>query len=146
MRKAIEQSELALQNKDMPIGCVITKNGEIVAEAQNKAHTTNDKTLHAEILALQKAQEKLGTDLTGCTLYSNMEPCPMCSFMIRELKIAKVVFAITSKDMGGVSKYPILTDKTLSDKYPHHFGKPPEIVKNLLFRDAKDVFDKRKVS
>ena len=64
----------------------------------------------------------------------------MCSFMIRELRIAKVCFSLSSPLMGGYTKWPILQDRSLAEIAP--FGNPPEIVKEILSREAKKDFEK----
>lgn len=90
IRRCIELSQEAVDSGDAPFGSLITKDGKLLVEASNDKN--NKVNNHAEILALNKAAEILGTpDLFGCTLYTNCEPCPMCSFMIREHKIKKVV-------------------------------------------------------
>jgi tRNA(adenine34) deaminase len=127
-------------DKDVPFACIIVQNNTIIAKAKNRA-TKGDITMHAEILALQEAQKSLGnSNLSGCTLYSNVEPCPMCSFMIRELNVSKVCFSLSSPKMGGYSKWPILQDLSLTSITP--FGKPPEIVTGVLSSEAKKDFDK----
>ncbi|MCC7304456.1 nucleoside deaminase [bacterium] len=127
-------------DKDVPFACIIVRKDEIVAIAKNRA-TKGDITRHAEILAIQEAQKILdSSDLSECTLYSNVEPCPMCSFMIRESRIAKVCFSLSSPKMGGYSKWPILQDEALGHIYP--FSKPPKIVKGILKHEAKRDFEK----
>lgn len=136
----IDLSQQAVDKGDLPFGSVITKNGKIIAQASNDRN--NKTNYHAEILALNRAADSLGTaDLSGCTLYTNCEPCPMCSFMIREHKIQKVVFALPSPFMGGYSKWDILADTELSH-FPPFFASPPEVVGPVLEKEAKAVFDK----
>lgn len=144
MSRAIVLAENSFSRLDMPVGCVITLSGNIISESENYAYKNRNHTEHAEVLAMIQATKVLNTtDLSECTLYTTMEPCPMCSFLIREYRIKKVVFAIDSPDMGGYSKYPILGDPSLSDKYPHHFGNVPEIVTNFLNEKALEVWEKR---
>ena len=69
------------------------------------------------------------------------EPCPMCSFMIREHKIKKVVFALPSPFMGGHSKWNILADTELSHFSPF-FASPPKVIGPILEKEAKAIFDK----
>jgi len=112
---------------------------DIIAEASNDAKTKVSD--HTEIIAMHKAKEILGEDkLLECTLYSNCEPCPMCSFIVREYKVARVVFSVSSPFMGGYSKWNILEDKGL-ESFPDFFGKVPEIVSGILEDEAKKVFD-----
>ena len=103
IKRCIELSQAAVDKGDQPFGSVITKDGKIIAETSNdREHRINN---HAEILALNKAADVLGTtNLSECTLYTNCEPCPMCAFMMREFKIKKLVFALASPFMGGYSK------------------------------------------
>ncbi len=140
IRRCIELSEESLEKGDKPFGSIITKDGKILAESSNESENkVND---HAEIPALNKAHELLGTnDLSGCTLYTNCEPCPMCSFMIREFKVGKVVFALPSLYMGGYSKWKILQGRGLSEFKPY-FSQPPEVVASVLENEAKKVFGK----
>ena len=140
IRKCIKLSEQSLENRGAPFGALIVKDGKIIADSINNAQKRVSD--HAEILALDKAHKKLGTsNLVDCVLYSNCEPCPMCSFMIREYKIKKVVFALPSLYMGGYSKWKILQDEELS-KFEDFFGKPPEVISGLLESEAKKVFRK----
>jgi guanine deaminase len=82
-----------------PFGAVITKNNEIIAAAGNQVTATNDPTAHAEIVAIRKAAAKLGAfHLTGCTLYTSCEPCPMCFGAIYFAHIHKVYFACNKTD------------------------------------------------
>jgi tRNA(adenine34) deaminase len=145
IKKAIELSEKSFDRRDMPIGCVIATSQGVIAESENYALSNKDFTQHAEVLCMLSAAKKLGkTDLSECTLYSSMEPCPMCSLLIREYRISKVVFSLISEDMGGMTKYQILQDKNLSDKFPNHFGDVPKIEAGLLKDDAQKVWARRK--
>jgi tRNA(adenine34) deaminase len=82
----------ALARGDCPVAAVIVRDGAIVGEGQNRVATGGDPTAHAEVEAIRDAARRLGTpDLSGATLYSAMEPCPMCCWAIREARIARVV-------------------------------------------------------
>ena len=103
------------KEREYPFGAVVVRKGEILAEATNRVARDCDVTRHAEIVAMADAQRKLGdTDLSDCTLYSNVEPCALCSYAIREARVAKVVFALRSPVMGGFSRWSILNDRDLS--------------------------------
>ncbi len=141
MKRCIELADQALERGDNPFGSVIVKDNEIIVEGVNDIKE-NDVTNHAEILAMRKAQKLLNTnDLSDCTIYSNCEPCPMCSFMMRELKFNTVVFALTSPYMGGYSKWGILQDKDL-EKFKPVFSKPPKVIVGVLKEEAEEVFKK----
>ena len=100
MARAIQ---LAIENvrsgRGGPFGCVIVKNGHVVAEAANQVTATNDPTAHAEILAIRQACQKLGSfELTGCDLYTSCEPCPMCLSASYWARVDKIYFASLAED------------------------------------------------
>lgn len=93
MLRAMELARAAGEMGEIPIGAVIVKNGEIIAEGQNCRERKNDATSHAEIEAIRMAGEKSGDwRLEGCTLYVTLEPCPMCTGAIINSRISTVVF------------------------------------------------------
>jgi len=82
-----------------PFGTVIVRNGEVIASAANRVTTDHDPTAHAEVIAIREACKKLGTfQLTGCTLYTSCEPCPMCLGAIYWARLDQVFFANTQRD------------------------------------------------
>ena len=91
MQLAIEEAKKC--KKDVPIGCVIKKDGQIIASAHNRRELDDDVTAHAELLAIKEAQRVLGTSrLKGCELYVTLEPCPMCAWAIAMSGISTVYF------------------------------------------------------
>jgi len=141
MARCIELSKTAGQEGEFPFACVIAKDGEVVVETTNRVARDGDVTRHAEIVAVGMAQKALGTkDLSGCTLYTNVEPCAMCSFPIRETRISRVVYGIGSRLMGGDSKWDILADPELSRVMPEAFGEAPEVVRGFMRRDAEKAW------
>ena len=102
MKNAIEQAKLC--RKDVPIGCVIKKDGEIIAAAHNRREIDNDITAHAELLAIKEAQKKLGSSrLTGCKMYVTLEPCPMCGWAIIQSGIKTLYFGSYNNQYGAFS-------------------------------------------
>jgi tRNA(adenine34) deaminase len=143
MRRCIELSAEAVQRRELPFSCVICRDGEVVAEATNRVVQDGDVTKHAEILAISAAQQALGrSNLSDCTIYCNVEPCPMCSFPIRETRIGRVVYAISSPMMGGFSKWNVLGDNEISNAMPEVFGDKPELLAGLHYREAAAVWQK----
>ena len=143
MRRCVELSAEAVRRRELPFSCVICRDGEVVAEAINRVVQDADVTRHAEILAISEAQRILGrSDLSDCTIYSNVEPCPMCSFPIRETRIGRVVYAISSPMMGGLSKWNVLGDNEISNVMPEVFGDTPEVAAGLHYREAAAVWRK----
>jgi tRNA(adenine34) deaminase len=141
MRRCITLSAAATRNGEFPFAAIVCDGADIVAEVTNCVAQDRDVTRHAELLAISKAQQVLGTkDLSRCTIYSNVEPCVMCSFPIRETRIARVVFAISSPLMGGYSKWSVLRDAEISNVMPEAFGPVPELIAGLLQADAEKVW------
>lgn len=137
MRRCIALSQESIDSGDAPFGTVIAQDNKILVEAHNDYKTKISE--HAEIIALNHAHALLGTsDLTTCTLYTNVEPCPMCAFMIREFKIGRVIYAVPSPYVGGYSRWPILQDTAISELEPY-FTKPPEIIGCFLEDEALSV-------
>lgn len=141
IKRCIELAQEALDAGDNPFGAVVVKEGRILAEARNNS-LHDDITDHAEILAMRNAKKALGTpDLSGCTLYSNCEPCPMCSFMAREQKLDAVVFALRTPHMGGYSRWDILQDQGLA-RYTPVYTTPPKVITGVLEKEATEQFEK----
>ena len=141
MARCIELSKTASQEGEFPFACVIAKDGEVVVETLNRVKRDGDVTRHAEIVAVGMAQKKLGTkDLSGCTLYTNVEPCAMCSFPIRETHISRVVYAIGSRLMGGDSKWDVLGDAELARVMPEAFSEAPEVKRGYMRREAEKAW------
>jgi len=140
MLRCIALSQESVNSGDAAFGSLIAIDEKLIAEGLNNYRSKISE--HAEIVALNNAHKVLGThDLSSCTLYTSCEPCPMCSFMIREYKIRRVVFALPSLYVGGFSKWPILQDEELSLLKPI-FSEPPEIVGGFMEKEAKVVMDK----
>ena len=92
-----------LRGQGGPFGAVIVKDGEVISVGWNKVTSSNDPTAHAEVTAIRNATEKLGTfDLSGATLYSSCEPCPMCYAAALWANIGEIYFGNTQKDADAV--------------------------------------------
>ena len=109
MREALTEARAALDEDEVPVGAIVVKDEEIVARAHNLSRQQNDPTLHAEVLALKEAQQKLGS-LTGCTLYVTMEPCAMCAGAMVLLKLPRLVFGTFDPSCGCTGSRLDLTD------------------------------------
>ena len=89
--------------KDVPIGCVIKKDGQVIASAHNRRELDDDVTAHAEIIAIKEAQKKLGTSrLKDCEMYVTLEPCPMCAWAISMSGISTVYFGAYNQQYGAL--------------------------------------------
>lgn len=93
----------SLGDKEIPIGAIVVKDGEIIATASNLKETNSDVTGHAEILAIRQAEKVLGDwRLDGCSLYVNLEPCPMCAWAIIQSRISEVYFGSFDRNYGAL--------------------------------------------
>lgn len=100
MEKCIEEAKKS--GMDIPVGCAIVKNGEILALCHNEKEILNSISAHAEILALNKAAKKLENwRLFECDLYVTLEPCPMCAWAILNSRIKNVYFGASDLKYGA---------------------------------------------
>ena len=103
MDLALKAAENAGKTGEVPIGCVIVLNGEVIAEAGNRTLTDRDPTAHAEILAIRQAAEAIGSErLVDCDLYVTLEPCTMCAGAISFARIRRLYYGAADAKGGAV--------------------------------------------
>lgn len=115
MRLALLQAQKAPAHGDVPIGAVAVAGSKIVAAAHNERELTGDPTAHAEIVVLRRAAETLGSwRLSGVSVYSTVEPCPMCAGAMIAARVQRVVYGAPDL-MGGAaySLYNVVQDPRL---------------------------------
>jgi tRNA(adenine34) deaminase len=101
MRRALDEAAACVEHDDVPIGCVVVRDGALVASAGNERELRQDPTAHAEILALRSTGEAVGRwHLEGCTLYVTLEPCAMCAGAIVLGRVERVVFGAHDPKAG----------------------------------------------
>ena len=99
---SISINEAKKSGRDVPVGAVVVKNGDVIATAHNERELDNDVTSHAEILAIRKAEQVLGNwRLEDCDLYVTLEPCPMCGWAILQSRIKNVYFGSYDTNYGA---------------------------------------------
>lgn len=105
MKIAYNEALKAYKKDEVPIGAIIVKDGEIIAKAHNLKEQYNLVTKHAEIIAIEEAEKKLGTwHLDDCILYTTLEPCLMCTGAIIQSRISKVVFGASEKKWSSLTR------------------------------------------
>lgn len=117
MDMALEQAQIAYDNNEVPIGCVIVYNDEVIGKGANLRITKGNVLAHAEIIAINEACGFMGDwRLEDCTLFVTVEPCPMCAGAILQARIREVVFGTRNPKAGCAgSIYNILQE----DRFNH---------------------------
>ena len=122
MRRAMELAAQAASEGDVPVGCVIVKDGVIVGEGRNRREEHGDATAHAELEAIRDACEKLGSwRLHGCTMYVTLEPCPMCAGGIINSRIDTVRYGAKDDKAGACGSVLNLFEERFNHK-PRLYG------------------------
>ncbi|MBE9516124.1 MAG: tRNA adenosine(34) deaminase TadA [Proteobacteria bacterium] len=142
MQRALELAVLAEQAGEVPVGAVVVKDGEIIAEGWNQPISHSDPTAHAEIVALRKAAERLGNyRLPGVTLYVTLEPCPMCAGAMVHARVQRLVYAASDPRTGAAgSVMNILSHPELNHQVEVTGGVMAETSTDLLqsfFRERR---------
>ena len=122
MRRAMELAAQAAREGDVPVGCVIVRDGEIVGEGRNRREERGDATAHAELEAIRDACGKLGSwRLHGCTMYVTLEPCPMCAGGIINSRIDTVRYGARDDKAGACGSVLNLFEERFNHK-PRLYG------------------------
>lgn len=118
MREALQEAQHAYEKGEVPVGAVLVQNNRVIARGHNLREECADPSAHAEILALREGGQLLGTwNLSGCTLYVTLEPCPMCAGAILQSRIDTVVFGAHDPKGGALrSLYALCEDPRLNHR------------------------------
>ena len=101
MAEALHEAELAASEGEIPVGCVIVRDGAIIARGHNLREQTGDPTAHAEVVAIRRAAQALGCwKLEGCTMYVTLEPCPMCAGAISQARVSRLIYGASDPAYG----------------------------------------------
>ena len=130
MKKAFEEAKYAFYKNEVPVGCVIVNENEIISRSSNMVELLNDSTAHAELIAITSAQNYLNSkNLEGCTLYATLEPCLMCYGAIYWSKINTIVYGASDKKRG-FSTYNLEIDRKI------------KIIKGVMEEESRELLDK----
>ena len=130
MRLALREAERALDHDDVPIGCVVVRDREVLAAAPNERELRGDPTAHAEVLALREASGKLGSwRLDDTVMYVTLEPCAMCAGAIVLARLPRVVYGAPDPKAGAAgSVLDVLGEPRLNHR--------PEVAGGLLAEES----------
>lgn len=131
MREALREAERGARYGEVPVGCVVVREGRLLARAHDRRESLRDPTAHAEILALREAARAVGTwRLEGCTVYVTTEPCPMCAGALVLGRVRRLVYGAPSPKSGAVrTLYRIADDPRLNHRV--------EVVGGVLEAEAQ---------
>jgi tRNA(adenine34) deaminase len=136
MDLALKAAEKAGKSGEVPIGCVIVRNNEVIAAAGNRTIADRDPTAHAEVLAIRDAAEKLGSErLTDCDLYVTLEPCTMCAGAISFARIRRLYYGAADPKGGAVDSGVRFFASPTCHHAPEVYSGVGESVSAALLRD-----------
>ena len=129
MKKALEEAKYAFYKNEVPVGCVIVNENEIISGSSNMVELLNDSTAHAELIAITSAQNSLNNkNLDGCILYTTLEPCLMCHGAIYWSKINTIVYG-ASDEKRGFSRHNLEIDRKIN------------IVKGVMEEESRELLE-----
>ena len=136
MKRCLELAAQAKSNNKTAVGSLIVQDGVIIAEGVEGSNELPDILSHAEVVAIIKAIEFTGSkNLSNCTLYTTVEPCFMCSYLIRQSKIKEIIYGTTTPETGGASsRYPILTAIDIQKWQP-----APVVIEGILEDECNNI-------
>jgi tRNA(adenine34) deaminase len=142
MARALALARKAAHSGEVPVGAVVVKDGQIIAEASNAMRSGSDPTAHAEIMAIRAAAARLNNQrLEGCDLWVTLEPCAMCAGAISHARIARLYYAASDKKGGGVENGPCVFNHSTCHHRPEVYAGMGEGESAALL---KDFFERRR--
>ena len=128
MNEALKEAQKSYKKLEVPVGAIVVKDGKIIGRGHNLKEEKQDPTCHAEIIAIRKACKKINNwRLNDCTMYVTLEPCAMCTGVINEARIGKVVIGATDDIRGACGSKIDILDKNI------------ECEKNVLGEECKKI-------
>lgn len=132
MKLALELAREAAAAGEVPVGCVIVRDGQVVGLGRNRREEKRSTASHAEMEAIAQANEALGSwRLDGCELYVTLEPCPMCAGAILNARISRVWYGARDAAMGACGG--------VTNLYMEDFANRPALVGGILAQECRQV-------
>lgn len=139
MAQAIEQARAGVAEGQSPFGAIVVRDGQLVAGGHNEVWHRCDPTAHAEVVAIRNAAAAMKSiDLTGCTMYTTCEPCPMCAAAIHWSRISDVYYGATIADARRAGFNELILAAT--DVYTMG-GSPVRITSGVMQRECAALFE-----
>ncbi|MEZ5789192.1 MAG: nucleoside deaminase [Xanthobacteraceae bacterium] len=136
MEIALEEARGAAADGEVPVGCVIVCDGELIARAGNRTVNAHDPTAHAEMLALRAAAAALGTErLTACDVYVTLEPCAMCAAALSFARIRRLYYGAADPKGGAVDHGVRFFSSPSCHHRPEVYGGIGEVEASALLKD-----------
>ncbi len=133
MRLALREAERSLDHDDVPVGCVIAYEGEVIGAAPNEREARQDPTAHCEMLAVQEAARHLGSwRLIGAVCYVTLEPCAMCAGALVQSRVTRLVFGAADPKAGAVGS---LYDLAREPRHNHRV----EVVSGVSAQECSEL-------
>jgi tRNA(adenine34) deaminase len=135
MELALEEARKAQDRGEVPVGCVVVRDGTVLAAAGNRTLADRDPTAHAEVLAIRAAAQSLGSErLTGCDLYVTLEPCAMCAGAISFARIRRLYYGAADPKGGAIEHGPRFFEQPTCHHRPDTYGGMSESASTALLR------------
>jgi tRNA(adenine34) deaminase len=140
MRRCLELARRAAGNGETAVGALVVGNGDVIGEGWESTRRTLDPSAHAEVEAIRSAcRREQSLTLSGCTLYTTVEPCVLCGYAIRRCAIARIVYGVEAGALGAItSRYAIASDGDVAG-----WPAPPEVIPSILAEDCRMLLRRR---
>jgi tRNA(adenine34) deaminase len=142
MAEALKRADIAKEKGEIPVGAIIVRDNQIIAEGYNLSITQNDPSAHAEMMAIRAAGKVLENyRMLDCTLYVTLEPCPMCAGLLVHSRIKRLVYGANDAKTGSAGS---IMDLTRHDKLNHQVEVTAGILAELCSNKLSEFFKMRR--
>ncbi|MCL2766920.1 MAG: tRNA adenosine(34) deaminase TadA [Peptococcaceae bacterium] len=136
MQMALQEAEKAYNKGEVPVGAVVVLNGAVIGRGHNLRETLQDSSAHAEMIALREAAHYLGSwRLIGATLYTTLEPCPMCAGALVQFRVKQLVYGAADAKSGAVDS---IIDVVRQPKFNHRL----EVLSGIMEEECRAILQR----